>query len=511
MDHRSRAFVKRCRQFGQFGLPLLLGGCADLELAREMLLPPAAVARASAPQVAREVVRAADATAGGSEESEEPTGSTPHGSPPLSSSSREEEGREASKSIQVPISLETVLRLAEDQNPQLALARARVAEANAACDLAQRWLPDIYIGTGYYRHEGGIQLEDGTLIRSSTGANLNGLDIHGRLNPKEIAFQRISAQRKVLQQKGELSKLTNENLLDAANTYLDLLTVRTGEAIARDMLKDLEDLANQAEKRAEAEPAARVEIARVRAEIAGRQQNIRKLRAQGEAAGAKLIYLLGLDSCSLLVPVDEEIIPVNLVDATPPVCELIDRAMAGGPGIEELQGMVNLVEDAIARSKGPVRFMPSVELRMTEGAFGAGPGSVLDYENRWDMALVFRWNLTDLATRHDRQRVADAQRQQAHLAYHDLRTKLTAGVRESRESILSGVEEIQLGKEQIKHARSARQLAKERVEKNIPGSSVSEVLLSLQSLAMAQLGHLNAIREYDRAQLRLMLLIGCQK
>jgi outer membrane protein TolC len=509
MNRRSRAFLNCCRHAGLAGLPLLLGGCAAESLVGNWLLPKPSVARAAAPEVAEQIVKSSDGD--GSEESEDSYESTPHGSPPLSSSSREEEGREASKSPHVPISLDTVLRLAEEQNPQIGLARARVAEATAASDLAQRWLPDIYIGTGYYRHEGGIQLEDGTLIRSSTGAQLSGLEIHGRLNPKEIAYQRISARRKELQQKGELSKLTNENLLEAATTYLDLLTIRTGEAIARDMLKDLEELAGQAEKRAEAEPAARVEIARVRAEIAGRQQNIRKLKAQGQAAGAKLIYLLGLDACSMLVPVDEEIIPIDLVDATPPVCELIDQALASGPGIDELQGLVNLVEDAIQKAKGPGRFLPSVELRMAEGAFGAGPGSVLDYENRWDMALVFRWNLTDLATRHDRQRVADAQRQQAHLAYQDLRGKLTAGVQESREAVLSGVEEIQLGKEQIKHARNARMLAKERVEKNIPGSSVSEVLLSLQSLAMAQLGHLNAVREYDKAQLRLMLLIGCQK
>lgn len=509
MNRRSRYFLIRFRQLGLTGLPLLLGGCAADGFVRHWLLPAPTVVRAAAPEASKQVAVAP--TAAANEDSEESSESTPHGSPPLPSSSQEEEGREALKSPEVPISLETVLRLAEEQNLQIGLARARVAEASAASDLAQRWLPDIYIGTGYYRHEGGIQLQEGPLIRSSTGALLSGLDVSSRFDIKEIAYRRISAQRKELQQKGELSKITNETALDAASTYLDLLSARTAEAIARDMLKDLEDLAGQAEKRAEAEPAARVEIARVRAEIAARQQNIRKLKTQAEAAGAKLVYLLGLDACSILIPVDAEIIPIDLVDPTPAVCDLVNRALANGPGIEELQGLVNLVEDAIKRSQGPARFLPSVEMRMVEGAFGAGKGSVLDYANRWDLGLALRWNLTDLTTRHDRQRVAEAQRQQAHLAFQDLRAKLTAGVQESRASVLSGLEEMQLSKEQIKHAREARQLSRERVEKNIPGSSVSEVLLSLQSLALAQLGHLNAVREYDKAQLRLQLLIGCQK
>src|SRR5262245_738228 len=65
----------------------------------------------------------------------------------------------------LPVSLDAVFRLAEGQNPQLAVARARVQQAFAERDLAaQRWLPDIHVGAGYYRHEGGIQDQDGRLI-----------------------------------------------------------------------------------------------------------------------------------------------------------------------------------------------------------------------------------------------------------------------------------------------------------------------------------------------------------
>ena len=77
----------------------------------------------------------------------------------------------------MPVTLDSVLQLAESQNPSLAVARERVCQAYAERDLADKsWLPEVTVGAGYYRHEGGIQLQEGPLIRSSTGAAIAGAD-----------------------------------------------------------------------------------------------------------------------------------------------------------------------------------------------------------------------------------------------------------------------------------------------------------------------------------------------
>ena len=79
-------------------------------------------------------------------------------------------GAPATTSKSLAIDLETVFRLAEDQNAKVSLARARVREAVAENDLAAvSWLPRFDIGTAYYRHEGGIANENGTLTHSSFG------------------------------------------------------------------------------------------------------------------------------------------------------------------------------------------------------------------------------------------------------------------------------------------------------------------------------------------------------
>ncbi len=99
---------------------------------------------------------------------------------------------------------------------------------------------------------------------------------------------------------------------------------------------------------------------------------------------------------------------------------------------------------------------------MAEGGFGTGPGDDMRWDNRWDLGLQFRWNLTQLVTAADRQRALCARTEQAHLAYEDLRRKLTAGVHESREVIVSGRDQIRLGQEQIDQARQAYNLSEKR-------------------------------------------------
>lgn len=409
----------------------------------------------------------------------------------------------------LPISLETVFRLAEEQNPQIALVRERVREACAEQHLADaRWLPDLYVGPAFYRHEGGIQDFNGNLIHSSTGAFFAGMEMNTQFDPREFTYQKVNAQRKLWQQKGELSKVNSEILLEAAGTYIDLLTALTGAAIAADMEKDLRELLGRAEKLAATEPGARVEVARIKAEATGRQQLSLKLRDQAAAASAKLAYLLGVDPCTEMIPIDKQVALIELVDASLPICALVDQALQTGPGIQEMEGLLALIHESIARARGLQTLMPTFGVRLIDGAFGAGPGASSNWDNRLDIGLQARWNLTECMTRRDRQMAAQARIAQAQLAHEDLRSKLTVGVIEARGAIQSGREQVRLGQEQVFEAQRAFKLSDERLRKNLPSSSYSEVLLAIHSLGLAQVNYLSALNAYDKANIRLMVLLG---
>lgn len=408
----------------------------------------------------------------------------------------------------VPISLDTVFRLAEQNNPQIGIAREKINEAYAEKRVAdKRWLPDVYAGTAFYRHEGGIQSFEGPLVRSSTGAMFSGVEMNSQFDVREYGFQKINAQRQIWQQKGELSRVTSETLLDAANTYIDLLTALTGQAIARDVEKDLQEILKNSEQLASAEPGARVQVHRALAALRGQQQALTKLRSQAEAAMAKLIYVLGLDPCTTLVAVDQRLVPIELVDASPPVCTLVNQALACGPGIQEMEGLLALINDSVSRSQGLGAYLPVLGVRVAEGGFGAGPGDSMTWDNRFDLGLQARWNLTEHLLRRDRRLATQAKINQAHLAYQELRNKLTAGVTEARISILSGREQIQFGEEQINSARATQRLSNERLKAHLTNES-SEVLFAIRELALAQLGYLTALNAYDKAQIRMLVLLG---
>jgi outer membrane protein TolC len=152
--------------------------------------------------------------------------------------------------------------------------------------------------------------------------------------------------------------------------------------------------------------------------------------------------------------------------------------------------------------------IPVVEVNVAEGLFGAGPGSRSDWTNRLDVCLHARWNLTELVSARQRRHLTDTRIHQAHLGYQDLRSKLALGVREAYEASISAAEQARITDSQVKHALDAYRLSDQRLKANIKGASPSEVLLSIRSLWGAQLSRVNVVREYDKAQLRLLVLLG---
>ncbi|HZT80658.1 MAG TPA: TolC family protein [Gemmataceae bacterium] len=409
----------------------------------------------------------------------------------------------------VPVSLDAVLRMAGERNLQIELAREKVRGACAEKNVADLgWLPSVYVGPSYWRHEGGIQDFRGPLIHSSTGALFSGGEMYAPINLQDYAFRRITAESKVWQQKGELSRIASDTVLEAATTYIDLLTARTIEAIAARVHKHMEDVLERARKLAEAEPGSKFQYEALRAEVEGHRQSMAKARQQGDAAAAKLAYLLGLDPCVQLVPVDDRLVPFDLIDATPPTCDLVARATQNGPGVRELEGLLNLLQNGLEKSRGLMAYLPVIETRMLEGGFGAGPGDSLAWDNRWDMNLQARWNLTAFATARDQQRAAQSRVQQVALTYQDLKAKLAAGVQEARGAILSGRDQIQFVAQQVTHASKAYQLTDQRLKEAVQGATAADVMQALRGLEGSHVAYLTAVNAYDKAQLRLLMLMG---
>lgn len=409
----------------------------------------------------------------------------------------------------IPISLDTVFRLAQDQNGQVRLARMKVEDALMDQTWASKhWLPDLSVGLAAYRHEGGIQDFQGNLIRSSYGSALPGLELTGKYDWKEVMLRRVNAERQVWQQKTELSKLTSENLLDAAGTYIAMLSARSGVAISLETEIRLKDLLDQTKKLAAIDSGVNVEVSRIEAELMAQTVLTVRLRESSKAAGAKLAYLLGLNPCCEFLVVDGKLVPIALVDTNQSVQTLVDQALTRGPGVRELEGLLRTVEAARNADYGFSHWMPSVQVNVVEGGFGAGPGSRMEWTNRFDLGVHMRWSLSEFYFAKYKRHQSDMNIQQVHVTMQDLRAKLTLGVQEARDAIASGMEQIQLAEKHIRHAEESYRLSDQRLKQNIKGRSSSEVLLALRTLSAARLEYLQAVRDLNKAQLRLFILVG---
>jgi outer membrane protein TolC len=408
---------------------------------------------------------------------------------------------------EVPVSLDAVLRLAEGQNPRIGLAREKLHETELASEAALCWLPNVYAGAAYYRHEGGIQNEDGTLTHSSTGAVYPGLQIQTELDLRERTFQALNNERQLWQNRAELSQVNYEVLQEAATTYIDLLTAQRGEAVSRELERLERKALDKAERLAKDDSGAQALAESLRAAVDNRAATRSKLRQQAAAASAKLGYLLGLPPDACLVPVDHGLVPVELVDSAPPACELVEQALAYGPGVQELEALAGVIQLGIDKSYGLHNLLPTFQLNVFEGPFGAGLGANLAWDNRLDVGFQARWNLTQLARTPELRRRAQSRLAQANFTLADVRGKLAAGVKEARDAIFSGREQIGLAAGQVKHASESYRLSDRRQEAGVRGA-LADMVLAIRGLEQAHFNHLTAISAHNKAQVRLLLLLG---
>lgn len=422
---------------------------------------------------------------------------------------------------QLPISLDTVLRLAEQQNPQVAVARAKV---NASCAekrlAAASWLPDIYMGVGYERHDGGIQLQSGPLINSDTNALDLGVRLSAEYNLHERTFKQVEAARKVWQNQGELSKITYEQLVDASTTYIDFLAACSALAISNEFEKNIKPTYEQVLKQfnMEATTDIVVEKSHIDLEREFQQRVQHELRGKIEALSAKLCYTLGLDPHTQLVPADSQMVALNLVDARQPVDNLVAQAVSNGPGVRELDGILCAINSGIAASKGPGRFAPIIGFQFDEGAFGAnGTATPFLFANRFDMGVEAKWNVTDLFLADKKRGVAMNQLCQANLTAQELRARLTAGVHEAKSTIDAGENTFPTSEKMIVEANKVVEYVKSMRDNppptrpgELPKSVVnySDIVTAYHKVMDLQLDYVDRMREYDKAQLRLMVLLG---
>jgi hypothetical protein len=289
----------------------------------------------------------------------------------------------------------------------------------------------------------------------------------------EEMFRRRSADAHVWEHKVELAKVRSEVLQDAGTTYIDWLTARRSAAI----MLELEDYQQKLLKRARAlardEKGAQSLVESLETALAGRKAGEARVRQQAEAAAAKLAYLLNSGD-HLPVPGDAALVPVDLADAAQPAEALVQQSLTNGPGVREMAGLQAAVEKVVAEA----HFLQSA------------------------------CNRTGCIAFCGRLKVAQDKVEEVRLGREDQAGKLRLGVIEARSAILSGREQITLSSEQVRHAAEAYRLANVHLEDMLSAGTIGDVQQSILGLEASHFAYLQAVAAYDKAEVRLLLLLG---
>src|SRR5947209_9123263 len=127
----------------------------------------------------------------------------------------------------LPINLPTALQLANAQALDVAIASQRIEVALAQLQRAQRlWLPTIYLGTDYYRHDGQIQETPGPVFGASRSSFMAGAGPSAGFAERDAISEPLGARDNVRAREAAFQTASNDILLAVADAYFGVQQAR---------------------------------------------------------------------------------------------------------------------------------------------------------------------------------------------------------------------------------------------------------------------------------------------
>ena len=422
---------------------------------------------------------------------------------------------------QTSMDLASVLSMVGGQHPAVGFAKWRVQEAYAEQLRAQTlWLPSIQAGISFHNHTGNLQASNGVIQdinRSSlqAGFGTGAVGAGTTQNPGLVARFHVAdaiyapsiAEKNAWAQGHAVTTAVNDQLLSASLAWLDLVTAEQRVAILRDSLERTEQLSKITLDFAEAGQGLLSDADRMTTEKSLARNRLITAKEQAEVANVRLIEAISFSSGQRIVPVEQTLVPITLVDLSHDASGLISQGLHLRPELREAQCLVTAACQQYQRQKyGP--FVPSVLLGVSQSAFGGGIGSTTEnISDRMDFDAAFTWELRGLGYGEQAaRRSAQAQVEQARFRHVRLMDQVAREISESHTQALFRSERMTVATQGIQSAEQSVQRNLDRI-RNGQGLPI-EALQAIRALEDARLAYLQAVAEYNEAQFRLHRAVG---
>jgi outer membrane protein TolC len=436
----------------------------------------------------------------------------------------------------MPIDLGSALKLAGVSNPQILLARQRIVEAMTLRQYAAvQFLPSLHAGVSYYDHNGNLQQANGNILKvdrsslylgagaSAVGAGTVAIPgvfwsgtvseaIYGALIARQVVEVRRLADRAI----------ENQMLLRVAVTFTELLRAEGLFAVARRNLEDARDAERLIASFVKAGAVQQSDADRASTERGQREAELPVAEGQVLIVSARLAELLNLSPTTRLSPLDDKVVPCPVVPDPVPLSELLAIALLNRPELQERQAVIRQALLALDGAR-LLPFSPTVIVGLSWGMQGGGSNLVAEpigtstfarseprfgsFSGRMDFDAVCFWTLENMALGNKaRIQAADSRVGTAQLQLLEQLDRVRAEVARAYVRVHARNAQIGTAEQAVRDATESLSLDT-RAVRGGAGKPI-ELLESLRLLGRARTTYLNAIADYNRAQLELYVALG---
>ena len=426
----------------------------------------------------------------------------------------------------LPINLSSAFMLS-DARP-LIIEAAKAAELVAAAQMQRAnvlWLPNIYAGVDYFRHDGLYPLPSGGVAINNRASLTMGPGISAVFATTDAIFEPLAARQILKARQMAVQAAKNDALMEVAVSYFNVQQARGRMAGANDTVTRAKELVRRISVLGR-DLVAPIEADRAKTILAEQEEVLVKAREDWQVAAADLTRLLRLNPAARIVPTEPPHLALFLVSPSQEVDTLIPVGLTNRP---ELGASQAIVQATIAKLRQE-RMRPLIPSLVFQGNSGANGNSAplvggmaaggvlgdIQYGSRFDLNAVALWELKNLgAGNRALIREREGQRLQANIELFNTQDKVAAEVAQAHAQLRSAKDRVALSDTGLREALI-------NYEGNLKGMEQTtrfgdllmlvnrpqEVVASLQQLDNAYKAYFQAVQDYNRSQFRLFRAMG---
>jgi outer membrane protein TolC len=408
-----------------------------------------------------------------------------------------------------PIDLATVLRLAGAQNLDIQIARERLKEAEANRTSAlEQFFPWLAPGVSYHRRDGLAQsVPSGVISDANFQSYSPGATIGAQMDLGDAIYKSLAAKQLVKASDQGLAAQRQDSALSAAQGYFDLAKAAMLAEVNREARKTSQDYQQQLHVAVGSGIAFKGDELRVQSQTEHYDITLQQTLEQQRVAAANLARILHLDATVELVPAENELLPLTLIETNVAMDVLVGQALKSRPELKQSQA---LLAAARATKNGAVYgpLVPSIGAQAFGGGLGGGPDNGHStFGGEGDVSVGLSWwigpgGLFDSG----RINASKARMAATQLGGEKLKDDITAQVVTAFVRVQSLGNQIAMATRNLATANDTLRLTRERKQYGV--GVVLEDIQAQQDLTQARSDYFTAIAEFNKAQYDLNKAVG---